>query len=77
MCERENAFFKLHKEEFREKYPDQNVILVGEEIIGVYKDLGEATIYAMTKYKPGEFTIKFVYKNPQEEIHRFYNRVYV
>jgi hypothetical protein len=42
MYERENAFYEANKAHLREKYLGKELVIVGEEIIGIYDDLDSA-----------------------------------
>ena len=57
MYEVERAFYKAHQAEFREKYPDKELVIVGESLIGAYSTPQEALIEAGKRFKPGEFMI--------------------
>ena len=57
MLEIENAFYKAHRDEFREKYPDKQLVITGESLFGVYGTLEEAAKAALKYLEPGKFMI--------------------
>ena len=57
MLERENAFYVTHQDEFREKYPDKQLVISGESLFGVYDTLREAAENALKNLEPGDFMI--------------------
>jgi hypothetical protein len=60
MYEKENAFYGTNRDQLREKYPGKEVVIVGNEIIGVYDDL-DAAVDETVKTRPlGTFCIKAV-----------------
>jgi hypothetical protein len=65
MFEKENDFYKAHIDEFRKKYLDKEVVIIGNRLIGVYDSLGTAYEEAAKSYTPGTFCIKHVYEHPQ------------
>jgi hypothetical protein len=56
--EKELAYYKTHKDEFREKYLDKWLVIVGESLCGVYDSLPEAAKIAKEQFKPGEFMLR-------------------
>ena len=42
MFERERIFVQANKETLRETYPDKNLVIIDDQIIGVYDSVGEA-----------------------------------
>jgi hypothetical protein len=55
--EKEQAYYKAHKDEFREKYLNKWLIIVGDSLYGVYDTIPEAVKNATKQYKPGEFML--------------------
>jgi hypothetical protein len=60
MYEQENAFYEAHIDMLREKYLDKEVVIAGNEILGVYEDLGTALDKTVKKHSLGSFTIKHI-----------------
>jgi hypothetical protein len=48
-AEEEDAFWATHYREFRERYPDQYVIVQAGEVIGTARDLLEVEAFAKAK----------------------------
>jgi len=57
MLERENRFYKAHQAEFKEKYPDKWLVIVGESLWGVYDKVSDAGKAALQNFEPGEFMV--------------------
>jgi hypothetical protein len=66
--EQEKAFCEAHREELREKYPGKHLLIVGDQIIGFYDEVGEAYQEAIKTYEPGHFMIQEVPANPEDDI---------
>jgi hypothetical protein len=64
----EKAFCETHKDELRQKYPDKHLIIVGEQIIGVYDNASDAYEDALKSYQPGHFMLKKVPAQPEDDI---------
>ncbi|MDR0289480.1 MAG: hypothetical protein LBI06_00915 [Treponema sp.] len=67
MFERENAFYEINREQFREKYPGKELVIVGDEIIGVYDDLKTAIDKTVQTHPLGTFCVKDVPIHPEDE----------
>ena len=57
MLERENKFYIAHQAEYREKYPDQWLVIVGESVWGVFNKFSDAAKEALQNFEPGDFLI--------------------
>ena len=57
MLECENRFYMAHQAEFKEKYPDKWLVIVGESLWGVYDKVSDAGKAALRNFEPGEFMI--------------------
>ena len=57
MLERENKFYMEHQAEFKEKYNDKWLVIVGESLWGVYEKVSDAGKAALQNFEPGEFLI--------------------
>jgi len=65
MYEKENAFYRENLGMLREKYPEKELVIVGDKIIGVYDDLGTAFRETIRTRPRGTFTIKHVRMEPE------------
>jgi hypothetical protein len=65
MYEQENAFYEANIDMLRKKYPDKEVVIAGNEILGVYEDLGTALDETVKTRPLGSFTIKHVRSQPE------------
>jgi len=57
MLELENRFYKANQAEFREKYSDKWLVIVGESLWGVYDKVSDAGKAALQNFEPGEFMV--------------------
>jgi len=57
MFEIEELFYKAHQIEFREKYFDKWLVIVGASLWGVYDTIADAAKNALQHFEPGEFMI--------------------
>jgi hypothetical protein len=64
MFERENAFYEANREMLRQKYLGKELVIVGDEIIGVYDDLDTAVDTTAQTRPLGTFCVKDVPVNP-------------
>jgi hypothetical protein len=65
MYEQENAFYEAHISMFREKYLDKEMVIAGNELLGVYDNLGTALDETVKTRPLGSFTIKHVRSQPE------------
>jgi hypothetical protein len=65
MYEQENAFYEANIDMLREKYLDKEVVIAGDEILGIYDDLGTALDETVKTRPLGSFTIKHVQAQPE------------
>jgi hypothetical protein len=63
MFEQENRFYEENKESLREKYPEKEVVIVQDKIIGVYDTLGDAYEESVKTMTPGTFCIMHIYED--------------
>ncbi|MDR2794093.1 MAG: hypothetical protein LBB61_10610 [Treponema sp.] len=68
MCEKEDAFYLSNKLELRAKYHEKHIIIVGEEVIGVYDDAGTAYHETIKTYPLGSFMLKDIPEDIEAEI---------
>ena len=58
MLERENKFYKANQAEFREKYLNKWLVIVGESLWGVFDKVSDAGKAALQNFEPdAEFMI--------------------
>lgn len=77
MLEKEQNFFDSHKDELRQKYLGKRIVISGNEVKGVFDSDEEALAEALKTMAPGSFMIKFITENDEEQVQRFFSRVYV
>jgi hypothetical protein len=65
MYEQENAFYEANIDTLKKKYLDKELVIVGQEIIGVYDDVGAAYRETLKTREAGTFTIKHVHEHPE------------
>jgi hypothetical protein len=70
MLENEQTFYKAHRVELRSKYSGKRVVIVGDQILGVY-DTDREALQETVKTRPrGSFMVKFIPEDPKKEIIR-------
>jgi len=57
MLERENKFYMANQAEYKEKYNDKWLVIVGESLWGIYDKVSDAGKAALQNFEPGEFLI--------------------
>jgi hypothetical protein len=73
MYEQENTFYEANKAQFRQKYLGKELVIVGDEIIGVYDDLDTAVDETKKTHPLGTFCVKFIPVNPAWENWEIFN----
>ena len=76
MLDKEYTYYKDNQEELLKKYKDKVLVIMGNEVVEVYKD--EATAYqnSISKYKIGTFLIQKCVPS-EESVQTFHSRVIV
>ena len=70
MFEQENKFYEDNKDSLRQKYLGKEVVIVQDEVIAAYDDVGTA-IRETVKTRPlGSFCVKSVPINQKEKVIR-------
>jgi hypothetical protein len=57
MLERENNFYIAHQAEFKERYPNKWLVIVGESLWGIYDKVSDAAKEALQQFESEEFLI--------------------
>jgi hypothetical protein len=70
MFEVENQFYEENRETLREKYLGKRVVIVKDQILGVYDTDSEAISETSKTMELGTFCIKYIPVDPSEEYHR-------
>ena len=70
MFEKENKYYQENRETFRQKYLGKRVVIVDDQILGVYDSDSEAIAETSKTMEPGTFCIKYIPVDPAEENHR-------
>jgi hypothetical protein len=73
MFEQESAFYEKNKNMLREKYLGKELVIVGNEIIGVYDDLDTAVDQTAKTRPLGTFCVKDVPVDPAWETWEIFN----
>ena len=68
MFEQEKDFYYTNRESLRKNYLGKSLIIVGNEIIGVFDDWDTAVIETEKKMPIGTFCVKEVPVDPKSEI---------
>lgn len=76
MLEKEYDYFLKNKEALLQKYKDQFIVIMGEQVVGNYLSQEEALREASSKYALGTFLIQKVSNNKEDVTQRFFSLVY-
>jgi hypothetical protein len=68
MLEEEFQFYENNKSEIREKHLGKQIVIVGDQVIGVYDDIDKAYQETIKTYTLGTFMIHDVPVNIEDEI---------
>lgn len=77
MLSKEQEYFDSHKEELKKLYLGKRIVISGNEVKGAFNSDEEALSESLKTMAPGSFMIKFVTANDEEQVQRFFSRVYV
>ena len=78
MFEQEAVYYESNLTALQEQYMGKYVVISGDRVIGSYYSDEEAYAGAIeAKCELGSFMIKHITDNPEENIQRFLNFVYV
>jgi len=70
MFEAENQFYQANRETLREKYLGKRLVIVKDQILGVYDTDSEAIIETSKTMELGTYCIKYIPVDPAEDYHR-------
>jgi hypothetical protein len=70
MFEQENKFYEENRGKLREKYLGKEIVIIQDQVIGVYDDVGQALQETAKTHPLGSFCIKSIPVDPNEEYHR-------
>jgi hypothetical protein len=66
--EEADAFYLAHKPELRAKYRGKHIVIIGEEVVGVYDDAGTACHETVKTYPLGSFMLMDIPEDIEDEI---------
>ena len=75
MLEKEFKYFKDHQEELVEKHEGKYLVIMGEEVTGVYDSEIDAYVESKKLSKPGTFLIQHCLPGESAYTQTFYSRV--
>ena len=70
MFEAENKFYQENRDALREKYLGKRVVIVKDQILGIYDSDSEAIAETSKTMELGTYCIKYIPIDPAEEHHR-------
>jgi hypothetical protein len=68
MYEREEAFYLANKPELRAQYHGKHIVIIGEELVGVYDDAGTAYHETIKAHPLGSFMLKDIPEDIEDEM---------
>lgn len=75
MLEKEFQYYVDHQDELVAKYNGKFIVLINNQVVGVYDDRADAYYSSLEKYAPGTFMIQLCTPGDEDYTVRFYNRV--
>jgi hypothetical protein len=66
--EKEHAFYQANKAELRSKYAGKRVVIVNDEILGIYDSDREAIRETSKTIPRGSFMVKYIPVDPKKEV---------
>ena len=75
MLEKEVKYFKDHQDELVKKHEGKYLVIVGEEVVGVYEAEIDAYVEAKKNRKPGTFLLQHCLPGESAYTQTFYSRV--
>ena len=70
MLEAEHQFYMNNRESLRAQYPGKRLVIVKDQIIGIYDSDSEALDETTKTMKMGTFCVKYVPVDPDDEFIR-------
>jgi hypothetical protein len=67
MLEKEQAFYEAHRGELRQKYLGKRIVIVSDQILGIYDSDIEAIDATTPAYPLGTFMVKYIPVDPEDE----------
>ena len=68
MFEKELQYYNSNKELLRKKYLRKHIVIVEDQVIGVYDDAGTAFSETSKTISPGSFMIREIPENIEDEV---------
>lgn len=65
MLHKEFQFFKDHQKELVDQHRGKVLVIIGEDVVGVFETPFEAYLDSISKYKPGSFMIQVCNSGPE------------
>ncbi|MBQ0164103.1 MAG: hypothetical protein MJZ43_00925 [Bacteroidaceae bacterium] len=68
-------YYLEHQKELLQQYSGKFLVIMGQEVVGVYSDRADAYYSSLEKYAPGTFLIQLCTPGDSAYTVRYYNRV--
>jgi hypothetical protein len=75
MLDKEFKYFVNHQKELVRKYNGKYIVIIGEEIVGIFDSIAQAYEDSIKKYTPGTFFIQFCIPGEEAYSQSFNSRV--
>ncbi len=75
MLEKEFKYYLDNQEKLVQKYEGKHLVIIGEEVVGVFSSDEEAFFDSEKKYKSGTFLIQFCERGDSSYTQSFHSRV--
>ena len=75
MLEKEFEYYLAHKEELIAKYTNKYIVIISNDVVGVYDTEAKAYADSISKYELGTFLIRFCDAKGESHKQVFHSRV--
>ncbi len=76
MLEKEFEYYINHRSELLPKYENKYIVIVGENVVGVYDNAADALFDSDKKYQPGHYLLHLCLADNSDYNVRPYSRIY-
>lgn len=74
MLEKEFQYYLKNQSELVKKHYNKHIVIVGEEVVGVYDNFEQALLDSQQKYKPGTYLIQLCLPGEENYTQTFHTR---
>lgn len=75
MLEKEFNYYLAHQDELVKKYKGKHLVIIGEQVVGVYDNEQDAYFSSLKKFEAGTFLIQHCESGPESYSQTYHSRV--